>query len=60
MLTIEEIRAMSPEELEATNKALARSIVKRMLVRGLVVGVLAYGASYALDRKLNNTSTPTE
>lgn len=53
MLTIDEIRAMSPEERKQLNKILARRLVRNTVI-GLSVGVAVVLGAALISGKLNS------
>lgn len=60
MLTIEEIQAMSPEELAETNRKLSNALARRLMTR-IAVAVVAVVAVELIGRRLDaKTSTETE
>lgn len=57
MHTIEEIRAMSPEELDAEYRRLGGQLIKKLLRRALVTATIVTAVSYGADYWMNRKNT---
>lgn len=57
MLTIEEIQAMSPEELAATNKKLQRKVAFHLIVKPILIAATVAVAAKLIENKLNISET---